>query len=160
MGFEKLTEYNSRVFTEFAVFGAESSGEMTIDVKFPNDFALYEYGYYDFGLCFEGASQIARVRIDVIDDDGSSAGSSGSTNALVQGDTGVRSYRAAEGTENQHVGVSVEFQHVKPDPVIASEPLMKDRDNGLHERFGRRCFGGKSIELGNYFRGLNVCGGH
>src|SRR3974390_3291988 len=123
MRFEVFTQGISGAFAEFAVFCAEGSGEMTIDIKFTDYFSLYEDGDYDFRFCFQGAGQIARVGINVIDEDGLATRGGGSADALVEGNAGMRGHRAAEGTKDEHVGIAGQFQHVKADPVVAGELL-------------------------------------
>src|SRR5258706_14753675 len=90
MGFEEFAENGGSVFAEFAVVGAEGGEEVGVDVEFADDFAADENGDDDFGFGFEGAGEIARVGVDVVNDDGFTAGGCGAAAALGKRDAGVR----------------------------------------------------------------------
>ena len=146
------------MFAEFAVVGAEGGEEMGIDVEFADDFAADENGDDDFGFGFEGAGEIAGIGVDVVNDDGFTAGGRGAADALVKRDPGVGRHGALEGTEDERVA-SFPFEHVEADPVVASEFFVEERDDGFHERFAG-CGGfGEGVELRNDVRRFQVCSG-
>ena len=113
------------MFAEFAVFGAEGGEEVAVDVEFADDFAVDEDGDDNFGFGFERAGEIAGIGVDVVDDDGLAAGGGGSADALIERDASVGSHGAPERAQDEHVGIAVEFEHVKADPVVASELFME-----------------------------------
>lgn len=160
MGFDVFAQDGGGVFAEFAIFGAEGRRKMAVDVEFANDFPFDEHGDDDFGFSFERAREVARVCVDVVDDNGLSAGSGGSADSLVQRDPGVGSHRAAIGSENEYVWIAVEFEHVKADPVVAGKFFMKESDDGLHETVGGGGLGAQSVECCNDFGAFSVCGCH
>lgn len=159
MGFEEFAEGGGGVFAEFAVVGAEGGEEVGVDIEFAYDFAADEDGDDDFGFGFEGAGEIARVRVDVVDDDSFAAGGRGAADALVEGDAGVGRHGALEGAEDQRIA-SFPFEHVEADPVVTGELFMEKRDDGFHERFARCGGPGERVELGNDVGRFQVCGGH
>ena len=106
------------MFAEFAVVGAEGGEEVGIDVEFADDFAADEDGDDDFGLGFERAGEVARVGVDVVDDDGFTAGGRGAADALVEGNAGVGRHGALERAEDEGVA-AFPFEHVEADPVVA-----------------------------------------
>ena len=159
MGFEEFSESGGGVFAEFAVVGAEGGEEVGIDVEFADDFAADENGDDDFGFGFEGAGEVARVGVDVVDDDGFAGGDRGAADALIEGNAGVGRHGALEGAENEHVA-SFPFEHVEADPVVASKFFVEERDDGFHERFAG-CGGfGERVELRNDVGRFQVCGRH
>lgn len=159
MGFEEFAEGGGGVFAEFAVVGAEGGEEVGIDVKFADDFAADEDGDDDFGFGFEGAGEIARVGIDVVDDDGFAAGSSGAADALIEGDAGVGRHGAFERAEDERVA-AFPFEHVEADPVVAGELFVEQSDDGFHEGFAGGGGLGERVELGNDVGRFQVCGRH
>ena len=147
------------MFAELAVVRAEGGQEVGVDVEFAGDFAADEDGNDDFGLCFEGAGEIARVGVDIVDDDGFAAGGRGAADALIERDAGMGRHGALEGAEDERVAAFF-FQHVEADPVVFGEFCVEERDDGFHERFGGRGGFGERIEFGDQIGGFQVCGGH
>jgi hypothetical protein len=147
------------VFAEFAVVETEGSEEVGVDVEFADDFAADEDGNDDFGFGFDGASEVAGVGVDVINDDGFAAGGRGAADALIEGNAGVGRHCALEGAENQRVA-PFPFEHVKADPVVAREFFVEKSDDGFHERFaGWRGFG-ERVELRHDVGRFQACSGH
>lgn len=132
MRFDEFAEELGGVFAEFAVLGAEGGEEVAVNVEFADDFSFCENGNDNFGFCLEGACEVAHVSVDVVDDNGLAAGCGGSTDALIEGDAGVRGHAAAEWTEDEHVGV-FGVDHVEADPVVASEPFVEQAHDGVHQ---------------------------
>ena len=157
--FEEFAEDGCGVFAEFAVVGAEGGEEVGVDVEFADDFAADEDGDDDFGFGFEGAGEIARVGVDVVNDDGFAAGGCGAADTLVERNAGVRRHGAFEGAEDERVA-AFPFEHVEADPVVAGELFVKKSDDGFHEGFAGRGGFGERVELGNHFGGFWVCGCH
>ena len=147
------------MFAEFAVVGAEGGKEVGVDVEFADDFAADEDGDDDFGFGFEGAGEIARVGVDVVDDDGFTGGGRGAADALIEGNAGVGRHGAFEGAEDERVA-SFPFEHVEADPVVAGELFVEKRDDGFHQRLAG-CGGlGERVELRNNVGRFQVCGRH
>jgi len=147
------------VFAEFAIVGAEGCEEVGVYVEFTDDFAADEDGDDDFGFGFERAGEIAGVGVDVVDDDGFSAGGRGAADALIEGNAGVRGHGALERAEDERVA-SFPFEHVEADPVVAGEFFVEKGDDGFHERFAGCGRFGERIELGNEVGRFQGCGGH
>jgi len=78
------------MFDQPAVFRGESRWKVAVDIKFANHLPTYKDRYHNFRFGFERARQIARVLAYVIDHNRLAGGRSGSTNSLVEWDTGVR----------------------------------------------------------------------
>ena len=113
------------MFAKLAVVRTKGSEKMGIDVEFTGDLAVDENGNNDFGFCFERTGEVARVGIDVLHNDGFTAGSGGAADALIQRDAVVGSHRAFERPENEHVAVPFFFEHVEADPVVAGKFSME-----------------------------------
>ena len=158
MGSEEFAEEGGGVFAEFTVVGAEGGDEVGINVQFADDFAVDEDGDNDFGFSFEGAGEIAGIGIDVVDDDGFAGRGRGAADALVEGDTSVRSHGAFEGAENE--GARGMFQEVEADPIVAGELFVEEGDDAGHEGFGGGGRDGESAEGGDEVGGFGWCGGH
>ena len=133
------------MFAEFAVVGAEGGWEVGVDVEFAGDFAADEDGDDDFGFGFERAGEIAGVGLDVVNDDGFAAGRSGAADALVEGDSSVGRHGALEGAEDERVA-AFPFEHVKADPIVASEFFVKKGGDAFHEGVGIGGRNGKAIK--------------
>ncbi len=148
------------MFAEFAVIGAEGGVKVRVDVEFADYFVVNENRDYDFRFCLEGAGQVARIGIDVVDDDGLAGGGSGATDALMERDTCVRSHAAFEGAENEDVIIVFFFEHVKADPIVPSEFFVKKGDDAFHEGISVGGRNGEAIENWDEGGGFWVCGGH
>ena len=61
-------------------------------------------------------------------------------------DARVGSHGAFEGAENEDVMVAFFFEHVKADPIVASEFFVKKGDDALHEGLGAGGRNGEAIE--------------
>src|SRR5271155_5549328 len=125
------------VLAHGAVIDAEGGGKMAVDVEFAFDFAANKNGDHDFGFGFGGTGQIARVGIHIVDDDSFSGGGGGAADALIERDAGVRSHRAFERAELEHVFV-FGIDDVETDPVVFEQILVQQGDDGRHQFF----FGG------------------
>jgi hypothetical protein len=147
------------VLAEFAVVGAEGGEEVGVDVEFADDFAADEDGDDDLGFGFERAGEIAGVGVDVVHDDGLSAGGRGAADALIERDAGVGRHGAFEGAEDERVA-SFPFEHVEADPVVAGELFVEKRDDGFHERFAGCGGPGERVELRNDVGRFDRCGRH
>jgi hypothetical protein len=156
---QEAAEQGGGVFAEFAIFGAEGSQEVGVDVEFAGDFAADEDGDDDFGFCFERAGEIARVCVDVVHDDGFATGGRGAADALIERDARVGRHGAFEGAEHEDVAAFL-FQHKKANPIVFGEFFVEQRDDGFHERFAGRGGFGESVEFGNQIAGFEICGGH
>jgi hypothetical protein len=147
------------VFAEFVVVGAKGGEEVGVDVEFADNSAADKDGDDDFGFGFDGAGEIARVGIDVVDDDGFAAGGRGAADALVEGNAGVGRHGAFERAEDERVA-AFPFEHVEADPVVAGELFVEKGDDGFHERFAGWGGLGERVELRNDVGRFYVCGGH
>ena len=130
---EEAAEEAGGVFAEGAIVGAEGGEEMRVDVEFADDFVVNEDGDDDFGFGFEGAGQIARIGVNVIDDDGLAGGRGSAADALVERNAGVGRLGALEMTENENVVVAFLFEHVKANPVVTSDFFVEESDDALHK---------------------------
>ena len=148
------------MFAELPVVGSEGGEEVGINVEFADDLAVAKDGNNDFRFGLQRAGKIARVGIHVVNDNGSTARSRGATDSLIQGDAGVGRHGALERAENEDVAVGFPLEHVKTNPIVASELGVKERDDALHESVGRGRCGGEGVQFGNQIGGLGVCGGH
>ena len=83
MRFEEFAQYCGSVFAEIPIVGAESRNEMGVDVELASNFSVYEDGDDNFGFGFDGAGEIARVVIDVVDYDSLAARLRGNADALI-----------------------------------------------------------------------------
>jgi hypothetical protein len=146
------------VFAESAVVGAEGGEEVGVDIKFAGNSAMDEDGDDDLGFGFEGAGEIAGIGTDVVNDDGFAGGGSGTTDALIKRDAGVASDGALEVTEHEDAGVF--FEHVKADPIVASEFFVKESDDGFHEGLGGGGGLGEGVEGWDEVGRFGVCDGH
>ena len=142
VGLEEFPEEGGSVFAEFAIVGAEGGQEVGIDVEFARDFAVNEDRNHNLGSGFQGASEIAGVRGNIIDNQRFSAGGGRAANALVQRDTRVGCHSALKRAQDKYVVIAFFFEHVKTDPVVTREFLMEERNNTLHEQITRSGFGG------------------
>ena len=133
---EPAAEECGGVFAKLAILVGEGCGEMAVDVEFADDFSFDEDGDDDFGFCFQRTREIARIGIDVIDDDGFSAGGGCAANSLMKRDARVRSHGAAEGAEDEHVLGGLVLDHVKADPIVLEKICVEERDDAGHEGFG------------------------
>ena len=148
------------MFAESAVFEAEGGEEVGVDVEFADDFVANEDGDDDLGFGFEGAGQIARIGVNVIDDDGLAGGRGSAADALVERNAGVRRHGALEGAEDEDIVVAFLFEHVEAHPVVTSELFVEESDDALHEAFGRSGGYGKGIESGDEVGGFDLRSGH
>jgi hypothetical protein len=160
VAFEEMAEDDGGVFAESAIAGIEGGGGVRIDVELARYFALHEDGNDDFRSGFKRAGEIARIGIDVVDDDRFPRGSGSAANALVQGDAGVRSGGAFEGTQQENVAVAIFFQHIETDPIIAGKFFVKEIDDALHESFGGARRNGQRVEGRDEITLLGWCCGH
>lgn len=148
------------MFAEFAVVGAERGVEVGVDVEFADYFFVNEDGDHDFGFCFEGTGQVAGIGIDVVDDDSFAGGGSGTADALMERNARVGSHCALEGAEDEDVIVAFFFEHVKADPIVASEFFVKKGDDAFHEGVGVGGRNGEAVESRDEVGRFCVCGGH
>ena len=81
--FQVTAKDGGGAFTESAVFRAEGSEEMAVDVEFADDFTANKNRNNDLGLGLERTGEVAGVRVDIINDDGLAAGSCGAANTLI-----------------------------------------------------------------------------
>src|SRR2546430_6070170 len=105
MRLDEFTEELGDVFAEFAVVGTEGGGDVAVDVKFADDFSFGENRTDDFGFCFDGTREIARIAVHVVHDNSLSARSSCATDALVERSTRVRRSGAAKRSEDEHIEI-------------------------------------------------------
>ena len=157
---DEFAEKRGGVLAELAIVGTEGGVEVRVDVEFPDDIAVNENGNDDFGFGFERAGEIARVGVDVVDDDSFAGGGRGAADTLMKRDASVGRHGALEGAEDEDVAVRFFFQHVKTDPIVAGELFMEQRDDGFHEGIGGGRSLGKRIERWNEVGGFRMCGGH
>lgn len=143
-----MAEDSSGVFAEVAVVGTEGGESVGIDVEFPGNLAADKNGDNDFRPGFEGAGEIARVCVDIVDDDSMAAGGCGATDSLIERDARVGRHGTLEGAEDEDVAAFL-FQHVKADPIVFGELFVDKRDDGLHERFGGNGGIRERVEFGN-----------
>ena len=157
---DEFTEKRGGVLAELAIVWTECGVKVGVDVEFTDDIAVHENGNDDFGFGFEGAGEIARVGVNVVDDDGFAGGGRGAADSLMKRDAGVGRHGALEGAKDEDVAIRFFFQHVKADPVVARELFVEERDDGFHEGVGRRRGFGESVESWNEVGGFRMCGGH
>lgn len=160
MTLKEFAEKSSRVFAKLAIVGTKSGKEVGVDVEFTSYFAVDKDGDDNFGFSFEGASEVAGIGVDVVDDDRFAGGSSSAADALIERDARVRGHRALERAEDEDVTVCLFFQHVKPDPVVAGEFFVEKSDDAFHERVGRGGRVRQSVEVWDQVESFGVCSGH
>ena len=136
MGLEVFAEESGSVFAEPAIVQAESGGDVGVDVKFTDDFAVNKDGHNDFGFGFERAGEVTGVGIDVIDDDGFATGSRSAADSLIEGNARVGRHGAFEGTEDEYVLIPFPGEHIETDPIVTSEFFVEESDDALHEGVG------------------------
>jgi len=142
VGFEEFAEDRGGVFAELAVGGAEGGKEVGVDIEFTDGFAVDEDRDDDFGFGFERAGKIAGIAGDVVNDDGHAATGSGAANPLVEWDARVGRHGALERSEDEDVVIGFPFEHVETNPIVFSEPAVKERDDVFHQGFaGSGCDG-------------------
>ena len=146
------------MFAKFAVVRAKSRVEVRVYVEFADDFAVGEDGDDDFGFGFERAGEIARVCVDVVDNDGFSGGCGGPADALVKRNAGVGRHGAFEGTEDEDVRARFLFEHVEANPVVARELFVEERHNAFHESVRVGGAFGEGVQRRNEFGRLGECG--
>src|SRR3974377_1601937 len=103
----------------------------------------------DLGFGFERTSKVARIGVDVVDDDGLAAGRRRATNALIERDAGMGRHGALEGAEDEDVAVALPFEHIKTNPIVTSELGVEESDDTLHQRVSRASGRGESVEREN-----------
>ena len=133
MPLDEFAEQRRSVFAEHAVVGTEGGEEVRVDVEFAGDLAMDENGNDDFGFGLERTSEIARVGVDIVDDNGFAGGGRCAADALIEGDARVGSHRALERAEDEDVVIPFFFEHVKTNPVVAREFFVEERNDTLHE---------------------------
>ncbi len=133
-------------FEEVAICGGEGCGVVAVDVDFADGFAVGVDGHYDLGFGFDGAGEIARVGMDVVDDDGLILRYGGSADALVDRDACVFRGRAVEGGEDEHFRV-VGVEHVEAGPVVMRQARRNDVDDEVLQGFKRWGGGGEGGDL-------------
>ena len=136
VGLQEFAEERGGVLAEFAIVWAEGGVEVRIDVEFADDFLVNEDGDNDFGFGFERAGEVAGIGMNIVDDDGFAGGGSGAADALMKRNAGVGSHGAFEGAEDEDVMIAFFFEHVKADPIVASELFVEEGNDGFHEGFG------------------------
>jgi hypothetical protein len=97
---QKSAEDDGGVFAESAITETEGRGDVRVDIELADDFAVNADRDHDFGFGFKRAGEIARIGIDVVDDDGFSRGGGRAANALVQRDAGMGRRGSLEGAKN------------------------------------------------------------
>ena len=142
------------MFAELAVVWTECGEEMGVNIEFAHDFAVSEDRDDDLGFGFERTSKVARIGVDVVDDDGLAAGRRRATNALIERDAGVGRHGALERAEDENVAVALLFEHIKTNPIVTSELGVEEGDNALHQRVSRAGGCGESVELENQISGF------
>lgn len=119
---------------------------MAVDVDFADDFAVCVDGHDDLGFGFDGAGEITRVGMDVVDDDGLVLRYGGSADALMDGDACVLGGRATEGAEDEHFSV-VGVEHVEACPVVMRQVRRDDVDDEVLQGLERWGGGGEGGDL-------------
>jgi len=160
VGFEEFAKDGGGVFAEFAIAGAKGSEEVGVNVEFTNDFAVDEDGDNDLGFGFERAGEIAGIAGDIVNDKGHAAAGSGTANALVERDACVGRHGALEGAENEDIAFRFVRKHVKADPIVFGELMVEQRDDVLHQSFGRTSGNGQSIQFENEVRRFRMSRSH
>jgi len=159
MGFEEAAEDGGGVFAELAVIRTEGSEEVGVDVELASNLPVGKNGDDDFGFGFDGAGEVAWVCVDIVDDDGFAAGGRRAADALIEGNTRMRGHGALEGAQHEDVATFL-FEHIEANPIVLGELFMEQRDDGLHERFGRDGRFGEGVEFGNEVGGFQMGCGH
>ena len=145
---EEVADEGGGVLAELFVVGAEGGWEVAIDVQLSDDLAGGEDGDYDFGFGFKRAGEVARVVVDIIDDDGPASGGGGTADSLVELDAGVRRHGAAKGSEDEYGRCAGKFlNHVEADPVVAKHVFMKELDDAFEKVIGGFGRGDKIVEF-------------
>ena len=107
------------MFAEPAVVGTKGGEEVGIDVELAHDLAVDEDRDHDLGFGFQGAGQVARIGVDVVNNDGLSSRSRSAANALIERDARMRSHGTLERSEDENVTIGFFLEHVKAYPVVA-----------------------------------------
>ncbi len=160
MGFEEFAEDRGGVFAEFAVGGAEGGKEVGVDIELTDGFAMDEDGDDDFGFGFERAGKIAGIAGNVVDDDGHAATGSGAANALVERDARVGRHGALERAEDEDVVIGFLFEHIETNPIVFSEPAVKERDDVFHQSLAGSGGDGQSVQFEDEVGRFRMSGGH